>query len=346
MKAPSTFLFLGASIALCLAVTASVPWAIQAPGKLAPLKEWTLVRDADGQLVSTLRNNLTGQLEYFEVFGFERGDHFALDRGNTRPQEAVVSVGDTLGTVRSAALERQRVQLEGELANALAELEVYASGGKEPEVQAAQLEVARRRAQQAGRQQELVRLEGLWHRQLAADAEVTRARTALEVDQLQLQEAVARLEVVSTGAKGQELAWRSVRVQALRGQTQALQERLAGNVIRAPLGGRLVELASADTLMAIHDTTAYLATLPIPWDERANLDPQGLIEIKAEGIEGVLVGKVVQVEPLVHTAGGRPFVAAKALVERGVSQLGPGLVVHCAAATRPVGPWEYLRRVF
>ncbi|MBI2501643.1 MAG: VTC domain-containing protein, partial [Candidatus Latescibacteria bacterium] len=33
-----------------------------------------------------------------------------------------------------------------------------------------------------------------WRRQLAADAEVDRARTALEVDQLQLQEATARLE--------------------------------------------------------------------------------------------------------------------------------------------------------
>lgn len=218
---------------------------------------------------------------------------------------ARVSAGDTLGAVHSAARERQWVQLKGELAGALAELEVYASGEKEPEVQAARLEVARRRAQQAGHQQELARLEGLWRRQLAADAEVARARTALEVDQLQLQEATARLEAASTGAKGQELAWRSARVQALRGETEALQERLAGNVVCAPLGGRLVAAASGDTLLVIHDTTAYLATLPIPWGERAELDPQGSVEITAEGFQGVLTGRIVQVESLVHMAGGR-----------------------------------------
>lgn len=275
MKTPATFLFLGTGLALCLAVTASVPWTIQAPGKLVPLREWTLVRDADGQLVSTLRNNLSGRLEHFEVFGVEGGDHLSMDLRPVGRLGARVSAGDTLGAVHSAALERQRVHLEGAVASALAELEVYASGEKEPEVQAARLEVARRRAQQAGHQQELARLEGLWCRQLAADAEVARARTALEVDQLQLQEATARLESASTGAKGQELAWRSARVQGLREELALLEEGLKKNAIHTPLGGRLVELTSADTLLVVHDTTTYLATLPIPWGERAELDPQG-----------------------------------------------------------------------
>lgn len=345
MKTPLTFLFLGMGLALCLAGTAPAPWAIQAPGKLAPLREWTLVRGADGQLVSTLRNNLSGQLEHLEVFGVERGDHLSFDRGPAG-RSGAVRVGDTLGAVRSATRERQRVQLEGAVANALAELEVHASGEKEPEVQATQLEVARRRAQQAGHQQELARLEALAQRELVAQAVVDQARTALEVDQLQLQEATARLEVASTGAKGQELAWRSARVRGLREELALLEEDLKSNAIRTPLGGRLVELASAETLLAVHDTTAYLATLPIPWGERAELDPQGSVEITAEGLQGVLTGRIIQVEPLVHMAGGRPYVAVKALIERGTSQLGPGLVVQGVAPRRPAALWGHLRRFF
>lgn len=346
MKTPSTFLFLGTGLALCLAVTASAPWTIQAPGKLAPLKEWTLVRDADGQFVSTLRNNLTGRLEHFEVIGFERGDHLSFAQCLVAGQGSAVEAGDTLGAVYSAALERQRVQLEGALASALAELEVYATGKKEPAIQEARLELARRRAQQTWRRQELARLETLWQRELVPQAEIDQARTALEIDDLQLQQATARLTAASTGAKDQELAWSSARVQALRGERGALQERLKGNLICAPLGGRLMAAVSGDTVLAVYDTTVYLAILPIPWSERANLDPQGIIEITAEGVEGVLAGKIVEIEPQVHTVGGRSFVAAKALIEGGAPQLGPGLVVHCEAATRPAAVWDYLRRLF
>jgi hypothetical protein len=341
VKTPPVTLALGAGLALCLAVTAWTPWAIQAPGRLAPLREWTLVRGPDGQLVSTLRNNLSGQFEYFEVFGVERGDHLSLE---LCPLGRVAEAGDTLGEVHSAALERQQLRLEGELAVALAELEVYTTGEKEPTLREAQVEVARRRARQSWRQQELARLEALAQRELAAQAEVDQARTALEIDQLQLEEAIARLEALSTGAKDQELAWRSARVQALRGELQALRERLASNVIRAPLGGRLVELDSADTLLAIHDTTAYLATLPIPWGERAELDPQGSVEISAEGLQETLSGRIVQVGPQIYTIGERSFVFAKALIESGAPQLGPGLVVQCAAPSRPAAVWDYLRR--
>ena len=345
MKAPLTFLFLGTGLALCLAGTAPAPWAIQTPGKLAPLREWTLVRGADGQLVSTLRNNLSGQLEHFEVFGAERGDHLSFDRGPAG-RSGAVRVGDTLGAVRSAAHERQRVQLEVAVASALAELEVYASGEKVPEVQVAQLEVARRRAQQAGHQQELARLETLAQRELVAQAVVDQARTALEVDQLQLQEATARLEAASTGAKGQERAWRSARVRGLREELALIEEDLKSNAIRTPLGGRLVEFASAETLLAIHDTTAYLVTLPIPWGVRAELDPQGTVEITAEGVQGALTGRIVQIGPQAHMAEGRPNAPAKVLVESEVSRLGPGLVVQCAVPSRPAALWGHLRRFF
>lgn len=346
MKTPPTTLLLGTGLALCLAVTASTPWTIQAPGKLAPLREWTLVRDADGQFVSALRNNLTGQLEHFEVFDFDRGDHLSFTQRLAAAPGAAVEAGDTLGAVQSAALERQRVHMEGELASALAELEVYATGEKEPAIQEARLELARRRAQQTWRRQELVRLEALWRRDLVPQAELDQVRTGLEIDEIQLQQATARLAAASTGAKDQELAWRSARVQALRGEANALQERLSGNVVRAPLGGRVMAAASAETLLVVQDTTAYLATLPLPWHERAELDPQGTIEVTAEGLQGVWAGKIVQADPQVHTAGGRSFVFVKALIEGGAPQLGPGLVVRCTAAARPAAAWEYLRGLF
>ena len=320
-----------------------IPYSIEAQGKIVPQREWTLVRQQEGTLVATLRNNLRGAVERYTVMGFDRGDRVTFQKNPLVVEGAAIDPGDTLGIYRSEELQRQWIQLKGDLADELARTAVDESGRKEPIVWAARIELERSRSQRVWQEREVDRLRKLWQRQLISDAELDQARNTLDQQRLQEEWAEAQVQVVRSGSKEQELEWRRSRILAMQEELGILGARLEKAVIRGPIGGLVSTLASGDTIAVVYDTTSFISLMPVRWQERGHVARRQPVEIPLAG--KVLPATIVHIGQTAHSVGGQQYFSTKALIEGGRGLLVPGLVVRCAIVAAPVSPWQFLLRL-
>jgi hypothetical protein len=330
-------------LALLFGLPIRIPYSIEAQGKIVPQREWALVRQQEGTLVATLRNNLRGAVERYTVMGFDRGDQVTFQKNPLVVEGAAIDLGDTLGVYHSQELQRQWIQLKGDLADELARTAVDESGRKEPIVWAARIELERSRSQRIWQEREVDRLRKLWQRQLISDAELDQARNTLDQQRLQEEWAEAQVRVVRSGSKEQELEWRRSRILAMQEELGILGARLEKAVIRAPIGGLVSTLASGDTIAVVYDTTSFISLMPVRWQERGNVARRQQVEIPLAG--KVLPATIVHLGQTAHSVGGQQYFSTKALIEGGRDLLVPGLVVRCAIVAAPLSPWEYLLRL-
>ena len=82
-----------------------LPYSIEVPGKLLPLREWVLIRGQDGRLISTLYDHLLGTIEGYEAMHVDRGDHVTFKLHPAMEDGKSVAAGDTGSTctLRSAS---------------------------------------------------------------------------------------------------------------------------------------------------------------------------------------------------------------------------------------------------
>ena len=75
---------LSVAIAVLLAIAAlfllpiELPYSVEAPGRIMPLKEWVLVRGRDGAVIATLYDHVQGSIESYAVTDIDRGDHVTV----------------------------------------------------------------------------------------------------------------------------------------------------------------------------------------------------------------------------------------------------------------------------
>ncbi len=212
-------------------------------------------------------------------------------------------------------------------------------------MRAARLELDYRRTQRTWQEKEVERLKGLWRQQMISNAELEEAKNILALQQIQESRGRAQVQAVESGSKEEELDWRRSRILVLQEELNILGERLEKSVIHTPIGGRVATLAAGDTIAVVHDTTAYIALVPIRWRERVRVVPQQRVEVPIEGANRTVSGRIIQLGKTVHTVGSQQFFATKVIIEEGGEVLAPGLVVRCSIIEKPVSPWELVRRL-
>lgn len=332
------------SVAAFLPGQIALPIDLEAPGMIVPQREWTLMRGPDGELRTVLIDHRLGRIEAVSVLGWERGDHGSF-RLHPRPGQAV-ALGDTIGQTRSLDLERELVQIRGELAVELASLAAGGAGQKESVVREARARLEQARAQADLHLREAARVEALAARELATPSALETAATAARMARLEVDLAAAQLTSVATGLRDPEQAVIRARVVALQEDLAGLIRKEKGSTLVAPLSGRFASYVAGDTLCAIQDTAAYVVLLPIRWSELERLLPGQAVEVRIDGIETAIHGRVARVERTPQRAAdGRQFARVRAVIEEPAEALAPGLLVHCSVAGSKVGLLEYLRRL-
>ena len=114
-----------------------------------PAREWTLIRDDDGSLLSIIHNHRDGQISNYRSIKVKRGDvlQFRLNPGvNNRLS---VSRGDTIAYLSSSEMHDRLLRLEDNLNEARAQLVMTQTGVKEELIEKAnaQYEAASKRAE-------------------------------------------------------------------------------------------------------------------------------------------------------------------------------------------------------
>lgn len=325
---------------------AELPVTHTVPGRVFAAREWLLVRDADGNLESMVRDRLQGTVSEYAANRFDRGDVVRLVFGGSGGDSRRVEAGDTIATIHSSETQRQYAALAAALDAATAELRLYTSGEKEAVIREAEMSVARAREELEHQRKEVERLRALHERALVSGQDFDLAVSRVRVLQAEADVALARLEAVRTGAKPEQIDLARARIEGLTRELAALESRQNGLTITSPLAGRTASSFSPDTLVTVRDTSAYVVIMPVEVHDRAQLRVGLPASVSVYGHPIPIPARITGIGDEVHVLGGKQVILATARIDGPVAGLLPGSVARCRIELGSLSATEYLTYLF
>lgn len=345
------FVTLPALLAIILVLPIRVPYTVSAPGKVLAAREWIVIRQTDGRLMSILVDHKRGVHRSYAVSQFERGDAVQFNLRDHLTAGARVVAGDTIGVIHSNQFEYSLVALEGELAEAMASLELSTSGEKESVVAEAERKVKFATKALEEQQRIATRLDSLYHRNLVSREEYEIAADEKELREIKVAIAEAQLQSVTSGAKSEQIALIQSRIRALNNEIATLRRRLHHFTLISPISGTVNQVFSADTMLVISDTTEFVVLMPIDWRQRKHLKINDVVTFSARDVPQLPEGRLVNMGLNVRALNGRPMMLVTASIPGSTTaELAPGLIIDCTVACGNIKPgellWRFARSLF
>ena len=321
-----------------------VPYKIRVTGKISPGKEWIVAR-GDGLITSTLYDNITGKTESYFVSHFERGDAVQFKLNESIIPGASISKGDTIAWIDSRDIERQFVQLNGELKTQKALLTSLTTGDKKTIIEEAKRRVDHTIEAFEEQQRIVERLEQLSNTGIIPYQEYEVSRSNLKLFSINVDIAEAQLQTVQSGVKQEEIEVIVTRINALEKNIKALLALVNDYTLTSPISGIVFETSSADTLVDIGDVTEVSVIIPIKLVNRQYINPNQDVECKIIGSNDIFHGKILKLGNIVHVVNGEQVIIVTASIKTENRELLPGTIMQCIIICEPVTSREYLKRL-
>lgn len=323
-----------------------IPYSIKTPGKVLPVKEWIIVKDTDGRVITILKDHKNGVSQNYTVTQFERGDAIQFAFKEKVGAGEYIERADTIATVYSNETERLYAQLMGELAVAKASLPVFATGEKEALIkeEKERLQYMKKNAEE--QRKIFNRMESLYKRDLISAAEYELAKGNVGLSEIDVAIAEAHVQAVQSGEKPEQINYINFQIQSLEKQLAAVEARFQGYKIVSQISGVVSRVSDGDTLLIVSDTSEYSILLPVKFHERNFVSTNQQVHFKPPYLSWYKDAKVIKKEESVHTINGDQVLFYVASIDKWNKELLPGLMVECSVQCEPVSLVEFLRRIF
>jgi HlyD family secretion protein len=244
--------------------------------------------------------------ETYMVGTLER-DRIELKVENNEPIRSInvedgqsVAAGDLVLEQDSARAEARLAQLESQRDQAAARLAELQRGPREESIREARARLEGARANRVNAAANLERTREVYERGLSSagqlDTDQTRLKTAIAEEQA----ASEALERLLNGTTVEELQQAEAAVGAAEAQIRAARVDLERSRITAPVAGvvdkllyQLGERPSPGTTVAVLlDSARSYARVYVPEHLRAQVRPGTSLDVRVDGVEGILEGRV------------------------------------------------------
>ncbi len=340
-------LIVGSTVALIVLLLVAclyikVPYIIKSRALFMPASEFNLVRTADGNLISSFKDNVRGVVKSYGVTEFQRGDVVQFLLNPKISNQKYVNAGDTIGWIVSNEEQRNLIQLKGELNIMKAELEFFTTGQKPEDIQTAkeQWELAK---EQLDIQKKLLKRSTT----LFGDSVIPQQEYDIELNKLKVKEievgiAEARYLSITTGEKKEQGRLVSARISNLESQIKQVSERLAYFTFTTPMSGMILlqrENETGENVIAIGDTSHWVGVIPVQLKEREFIKLSDTITYKK--LNGHIVGidnsvRILDRKQAFYVTGLWPF----------EENILPGTMAEVAIKCPKVTIKDYFLRIF
>ena len=319
--------------------------SIDINGQIMPLRELIIFRDTNGNLSYTLFNHLHNFVESCNVINFERGDFGQFRVADQFYHRSTVLEGDTLGKFSSNELLRVLAQLQGQLEVEKANLEFYLTGEKSSVVAAMEQQLSQAQALAEEKRKTYERQRALYEKGLISQEEADIAFSVAEQTRLAVKSAEAQLLSVTTGAKSAQLDLSRNRIKALQEEIKTLEERKQTYTLLSPLSGRLIHSNTADTVLVVVDTTAFVAKMMVKLHDLPFVSASSMVEVKNSRAGKSYQAKVSQIDGGVWFVNGEAVVLVNAEIQCDPCSFMRGIPVECSIRCEPLTLYNHLKRV-
>ena len=320
------------------------PYSINTYAKLYPSEKWVLVKNPNGQLVSSTFDYRTGLSSGYDLTSFS-GDglmKFIINPALIRTE--YVSAGDTLGRIYSSVIEDEITDLRGELEIARANLAVYASGDNLPYIRQLEKELDYVHEEIAAQKVILNRQKSLLDANLITreDFEIEESKSNLL--QIKSQIAQARLKDAESGQKPETVEMVRRQIRALKDRLAVIQNRQDSYIIVTPLSGRLSKYGSGDTVLTICTTDSFVAVFPVESEQVHIFHQPNDLKVELNLAAGPQSGSLLNYEKQIKLIDNHPVVYASALFSSNFTEILPGMYCRCQVKCGRVGFYELAKR--
>lgn len=323
-----------------------LPYSFSVPGKVLPAKEWLVIKGRNGQLQTILKNNITGISKSYSVVEFDRGDNARFFFNPKITIGSIVTQSDTIGSILSDELEFSLVSLKGELNVARSSLNQGLSGEKESLIKEAKdnLNLAVKKTELD--EKIFQRQQKLHGKGFISDEEFDISKTTLEMDEVAVKVAEAKLQTVLTGEKKEQVDLIRSQIKALEKEIDILEKKSAGYNLISPINGFVRWSPGGDTLLIISDTSSSVISLPIPYLKKNYVSSKTLIKLIEPYSKEEVTAELERIDNSIEYISFKPVVLALAVVKGTQRNIMPGLMVECKVECGSIPISEHLNRIF
>jgi hypothetical protein len=335
---------------IVFAYYAKIPYRIYSRGVVMPAEEFSLRKSGNGTLVSVYKNYLRNITKNIGITEFQRGDLAIIKIHSQILDEDYIRAGDTIAVIFSSEENRRYSELLAELIVQKSLLNVYSTGDK-PEAVKMAFEAIIKAEQEYETQSKLTERS----RVLFEKGYIPLEEYELSVNQYQIKKQnlnIARLnhDVVSTGAKQEQLNFIMATIRALELQIEQVEERLGAFNILSPISGIIIERRSLqntdETFVNIADVSKLIVLLPVDIHQLAYIEPghKAILKMGSYGLS--FSANILSIDNVVQMIGQQQKVFITAEVDDNDTAILPGMVVDATIQCGKVTSLEYLKRLF
>ena len=312
-----------------LVLPGQIPYSIVVRGKIKPVHEFILTKKTDGSVQTLERDNLLNIVSSTRIYQIERGEYAGFKLNSPALVKEVVSKSDTIGRIFSSESQLRLTDLRNRLAEAQMNLNNFRTGGKENLIEIAKRRENLYREQLDIQQKILDRKEDLFRNKLISPEEIEKDRNSLKDIQLQLYNARAEYEELSTGAKPEQLKYLESIISSIKNEINEVKNLSNNLIIVAPFSGRVLQSFNEDTLVIIADRFSSIQ-MPVPVKYLSELRTGQIFNISSEYLpsdSSAISGEIIRINNSIELLNQQEVVIVTGKIKTEIMDLPPNLVV-------------------
>jgi len=321
-------------VLLVLIIPVNLPYYIPVQGKILAGQEWRMVKQDDGSLLISLRDNHNDLTKNFTAFQVERGDVFQFLLKENFINERYVNAGDTLGIVYSYEMFEDLKRIEGELAIARANLQVNLTGEKESIINQARDEYLLNVERAEVQSRILQRQSKLYSDALISSEEFEITRGMARISDLEAKVADAQLKALETGEKPEMIQMVESQIEAIENELLVVKKKLSSLALVTPISGEINTAFSLDTLLLVHDDVR-LVLMQIPWDYLTEISPGHVFSGTISPLDLELDGDIIFQNNMLGVVGGKQVFYVIGQLSKTDTQLPVNMIIRCSIEGNP-----------
>lgn len=335
-------------ILIILSFIIKIPYTINSHGIVLPLKEWTLTKVSDGNLLYVKKNNLTNNISNYAIKEFQRGDAVEFNLVDGISDKDFVRKGDTIGYINSNELQRRLLDLKGQLEEQRYLLQVYKTGEKPEDVTLAKNKVVLAKQELETREKIFNRVLQLYKDTLIADKDYEEAYNAYKVKQYNYDIALAGLNAIITGAKREQIDYVKSQINTLEAHIEQLRKRIDAYTIVSPISGIVIRQKGNNgdnsLIFKVADISQMLVVLPVEFYEINYISFGQEVELSFNALRTKPVARIVSIDNTIQMLNRRQSVFVTAALENPPENILMNMMVESKIKCDLITPREYLKR--
>ncbi|TCO05402.1 HlyD family secretion protein [Natronoflexus pectinivorans] len=324
-----------------------IPYTINTNGVLLPVMEWRLEKSFDGTIVNTLKDNRTNTIPKFSATEFQRGDHVEFRKFPEINQRGKITAGDTIGKIHSHLEYFKLLELKGNLEEQMRMKQITLTGETPERIAAAYQQMILAQTEYETEKKLWERTQSLYEENVIALQEYELAQNSYNIKKQQINIARANYEVLTSGAKREEVERVEAVIGAINEQIENVNQRLDAFFITSPISGTVSSgirnTTSNETLMRVIQNQQMVLLMPV---EVYNLDyvTDGMAVI-IDNIGNSISGNIIHIDDNIEHINQRQAVFVTAIFENPDGELRPNLKVNARIDYGNISLAQYLIRM-